>query len=156
MFKSIFSRNWPYARIAMPIYNGTLDQNVEDNVVFLIRKWLFLWVSSLFLVSKKCASHFCRETTNENKPKHECLINTSSDKAFNEIMLDMASLKYTFTDPVIRKNHAHTIIFYVWMSQKSFFFTGFFYIWKTLRRVICVYYQQMRYLCVIIFFYVFS
>ena len=54
-------------------------------------------------------------------------------------MLDMASLKYTFTDPVIRKNHAHTIIFYVWMSQKSFFFTGFFlYLKNFMKGYLCL------------------
>ena len=51
MFKSIFSRNWPYARIAMPIYNGTLDQNVEDNVVFLIQKVFISASVSIHLVS---------------------------------------------------------------------------------------------------------
>ena len=44
-------------------------------------------ISSLLLMSKKCASHFCRETANENKQFKETktwphLIHTWSDKAF--------------------------------------------------------------------------
>ena len=32
-----------------------------------LNKCLFLWIYPLFFVSKKCASQFCRETTQENK-----------------------------------------------------------------------------------------
>ena len=34
---------------------------------FLLEKCLFLWISPLFLISKKCASQVCREHANENK-----------------------------------------------------------------------------------------
>ena len=39
--------------------------------LFRLEKCLILWISPLFLVSKKCASHFCRETANEKKQSKE-------------------------------------------------------------------------------------
>ena len=44
-------------------------KNVEDTVVFLTRKCLTLKVSSsiIYVICKKCASHFSREPENENK-----------------------------------------------------------------------------------------
>ena len=48
---------------------------------------VILWIS----YKKKCANHCCREPTNENKQfkkiKHEYLIFTWSDKAFNGTVL---------------------------------------------------------------------
>ena len=41
-------------------WNLNLIQIVEDNVDFMTR---FKWVSLLILISKKCTSHFRRETT---------------------------------------------------------------------------------------------
>ena len=34
---------------------------------FCLEKCLFLWIYPLFIISKNCAGHFCRDTTNENK-----------------------------------------------------------------------------------------
>ena len=54
-------------RLPCLIYNGTLEiWSVHINVIFPTQKCLFLWVSPLLLVSKKCASHFRRETANKN------------------------------------------------------------------------------------------
>ena len=43
-----------------------LIQNVDRNVAFLTQKvFSFDSFSELFLISKKCANHLCRKTTNE-------------------------------------------------------------------------------------------
>ena len=44
---------------------------VVVGIVLLTRKCLSLMISQLFRISKKCASHFCRETANENKLLNE-------------------------------------------------------------------------------------
>ena len=44
------------------------EKNVKDiELFFWYKKCLFLQVSQLLLISMKCASHFCRQTANENK-----------------------------------------------------------------------------------------
>ena len=43
-------------------------KTMKDTAPFLTRKvFLFLIISPSLLISKKCASFFCRETANENK-----------------------------------------------------------------------------------------
>ena len=44
-----------------PIFNGTLETSIQS------KKCLFLRVSPLIFINKKCASHFRRKTANENK-----------------------------------------------------------------------------------------
>ena len=64
---------------------------------FRHEKCLFLWVSSLLLIKKKFASHFRRETANENKgfkeTKHWFISHTLSDKAFQGNLIET---KYIF------------------------------------------------------------
>ena len=51
--------------------SGNLDFTVISSEppisVFSLKNYLTLIISTLFRISKKCASYFCRETTNENK-----------------------------------------------------------------------------------------
>ena len=61
-----------YAKMTMPdlqwqkVLNLLSDQNLKETVVFLTQKVLILIISPLLILSKKCASRFCRETANEN------------------------------------------------------------------------------------------
>ncbi len=48
------------------VLNLLSDQNLKETVVFLTQKVLILIISPLLILSKKCASRFCRETANEN------------------------------------------------------------------------------------------
>ena len=48
-------------------WNNDLIKNVGNTVVFLTRKVFILIISPFLLVETKCASHFCRETENENE-----------------------------------------------------------------------------------------
>ena len=56
--------NAQFATVTLKPYS---EKNVEAIVVFLTPKFLVLIVSPLLLKSKKCASHFCRKTANENE-----------------------------------------------------------------------------------------
>ena len=52
-------------------WNLNLIKTGEDIILFRLEKCLILWVSPLLLKKKKCASHFRRGTTNENKQLKE-------------------------------------------------------------------------------------
>ena len=62
-----------HAKIAMPdLQRFTLETLIRSETWKIplfswLEKCLFLWISQLFLISKKCASHFCREIANDNK-----------------------------------------------------------------------------------------
>ena len=65
-------------------WNLNLIKNVVHNVV---ENCLIPISSPLFLISNKCASHFCYKTTNGNEQKHDYLIHTWSYKAFEGIAI---------------------------------------------------------------------
>ena len=48
-------------------WNHNLSKKVENNVFFSDSKYLFLRISLVLLISKKCASYSCREPANEKK-----------------------------------------------------------------------------------------
>jgi len=64
----------------------------------------------LFLISKKCATHSCKETANENKSLKNmdiCVTHTLSDKAFKGTYINQAlpslhggSIEITLTVPL--------------------------------------------------------
>ena len=65
-----------------PIYNGTLETIIWPKMwkiisFFVLKKCLFLSISPLLLIYKKCASHFRRKTANENKQQQVTLIYNS-------------------------------------------------------------------------------
>ena len=88
-------------------WNLNLIESVEDNVVFLKSVYFCEFLD----LNKKCASHFCWETANENKHfkkhKNRNLIHTWSDKAFKDTVLNRVfpsvhggSLRITLTVPL--------------------------------------------------------
>ena len=65
-----------------PIYNGTLETIIWPKMwkiisFFVLKKCLFLSISPLLLINKKCASHFRRKTANENKQQQLTLMYNS-------------------------------------------------------------------------------
>ena len=68
-------------------WNLNLIKNVENIVVFLTKKCLFLRISPLLLISKKCTSHLSQrepqmKISRLKKQKHWYLIGTWLDRAF--------------------------------------------------------------------------
>ena len=53
--------NARYTKLPLKPY---YDQNVDHTSIFLTRKCVIPIISSLLHISKKCASHVCRETAN--------------------------------------------------------------------------------------------
>ena len=102
-----------------PIYNGTLKTLIwikmwKRTAFFWLAKCLFLWVSPMLLISKKCAGYIRRETANDNKQlnkqKHEYPIHSWSHKAFKGALVNWAlsflhggSLEITLTVQGIQK-----------------------------------------------------
>ena len=50
---------------------------------FSLKKCLFLWLTPMFLISKKCASHFCRVANNEKKDLRLIYIESDKGLPFN-------------------------------------------------------------------------
>jgi len=76
-----------YFQVAHHSKMAMLDLQQCPGNLYLIKMWkitlFFLIISPVFLMSKKCVCHFCREYTNENEP-------------FSKVLLDQTKL---FTVP---------------------------------------------------------
>ena len=102
---------------------------MEDIVVFLTRKFLFLRVFSLLIISKKCASQ-----SSLNRQINWYLIHTWSDKGFKGIVLNRALASLHKDRLKFRAAFPSNIAFESWFTtrkQLTRYLAAFYYInWK--------------------------